>query len=447
MKKTAFDAALRRPWALHPGKLEEVSAVLQAHAEGFRLEGCFENKAPGADYSVRDGVAVIPVYGLMDRRMNLFMQISGGVSTDLLRKAVAKAAADPSVRAILLDVDSPGGSVHGPLDVSNAVRDAAAAKPVVAFTGEAMLSGAYWACSAASRVVAMPTAQVGSIGVWTLHVDLSAADEMQGVKRTYLSSGRYKTIASDNKPLSEEGAAYLQAQSDYYYSLFIQGVAGNRGVTAQEVLERMADGRIFIGEQAREAGLVDHIGDLEFALALAGQLATDTEGRMSGTLAAGAENGGGQDLRSLTAEELQARRPDLVQMIQDQARAQGVKDGVAAERERVLGILEADGDRELTLAGIKDGTAVAEMGMRFFQAEKAKRDQGLEELKSSAPASPGHQEPDQGADSGLTADQILAGKARKLAEEKGISVDQAQRQVLANDPKLRESLRSSLIPA
>lgn len=447
MKKTAFEIALRRPWALHPDKLEEVSAVLRAHAEGSRLEGCFEKRTGSAEYSVRDGVAVIPVYGLMDRRMNLFMEISGGVSTDLLRKAVEKAAADPSVRAVLLDVDSPGGSVHGPLEISRAIRAAAGIKPVVAWTGETMLSGAYWAGSAATRVVAMPTAQVGSIGVWTLHVDVSSADEQRGVKRTYLSSGRYKCIASDNEPLSEEGAAYLQAQSDYYYSLFIDGVAANRGAPAQEVLERMADGRIFIGEQAREAGLVDHIGDLEFALALAGELATNTEGRMSGTLAAGAENGGGQDFKSLTEEELQAQRPDLVRRIQDQAKAQGVTEGTEAERARVIGILEADGDREVAVAGIRDGTSVADMGMKFFQAERAKRGQGLRELQDAAPKSPGRVEPDMGADAGRSADQVLAAKAARLAQEKNIGVDEAQRHVLAADPELREALRSSLIPA
>lgn len=168
---------------------------------------------------------------------------------------------------------------------------------------------------------------------------------------------------------------------------------------------------------------------------------------MSGTLAAGAENGGGQDFKSLTVEELQARRPDLVQQIQDQAKAQGVKDGAAAERERVLGILDADGDREVAIAGIRDGTSVADMGMKFFQAERAKRGQGLRELQDAAPKSPGRVEPDMGADAGRSADQVLAAKAARLAQEKNIGVDEAQRHVLAADPELREALRSSLIPA
>lgn len=138
---------------------------------------------------------------------------------------------------------------------------------MVAFASGYMASAAYWIGSAADAVIADKTAMVGSIGVVTVHADLSEADKRSGIKRTVLTAGKYKAIGNNAEPLSKEAGAVIQSELDYIYSVFIDSVARNRSVAVSSVLKNMADGRIFIGRQALDAGLVDQVGSLSTALA------------------------------------------------------------------------------------------------------------------------------------------------------------------------------------
>ncbi len=342
-----FKTVQDRPWALLPAKLEEISLFIERRLQGekidFPLGGDAKsgNKAEDA-YEVLDGVAVLPVYGIIDKRMNMFMRMSGGTSTELLARDFTKALNDPQVKAILLDVDSPGGSVDGPKEVADLVLAARGQKPVVAYVNGLMASAAYWIGSAASALVAPPTAQVGSIGVALMHYDYSAADAQEGVKRTVITGGKYKRIASDEKPLSKEGQDYLQGMVDDYYALFLEAVAQQRGSDVETVHEKMADGRIFVGKKALKAGLIDRIGNFNDALALA-------------------RAEGGAMPKNLTKEMLQAENPELFKALlaegeagvtleallakdpkaAEKLGAEGRESGVKEERARVVGILEA----------------------------------------------------------------------------------------------------------
>ena len=129
-----------------------------------------------------------------------------------------------------------------------------------------MASAAYWIGSAANQVIVERTAQVGSIGVLYMHYDWSKYDAEMGLKVTVITSGKYKAIGNNAEPLSDDARAIIQAEMDQIYDLFIETVARNRGVSTEKVLVDMADGRVFIGQQAVEAGLADQTGSFEDAL-------------------------------------------------------------------------------------------------------------------------------------------------------------------------------------
>ncbi|MCB8747704.1 signal peptide peptidase SppA [Rhodoferax sp. U2-2l] len=272
---------LQSPWAIEPSRLVEINAIYSARMGGAAIDleaiekrtGKPLNNVPQT-YSITDGVAILPLEGVLAKRMNLLVQVSGGTSTQLADKALQTALADPDVHSIILAIDSPGGTVDGTVVLANAVYKAReSGKPIVALASGTMCSAAYWIGSAAQAVfVSDGTTLVGSIGVVTSHTDVSGAEEKAGVKTTEIAAGKYKRIASGYAPLTKEGRQTLQDSIDYTYSLFVDDVAKNRGVTSQSVLQRMADGRVFIGQQAIDAGLVDG----EIALdALVARLNTD----------------------------------------------------------------------------------------------------------------------------------------------------------------------------
>jgi signal peptide peptidase SppA len=289
---------LNSPWALIPERYVELREIYLRHARGesadlkaieARIGKPLENTHQ--PYTLDGGVAAIDISGIIAKRMNMFMQISGGTSTQLLAQDFKMALADPEAHSILLNVDSPGGEVDGTHEVANLIRNARGQKPIVALADGTMASAAYWIGSAAEAVYAIgKTTQVGSIGVIATHTDLSKANEMRGVKVTHITAGKYKAADSPYQPLNAETTAILQAEVDQIYSTFVDEVAQQRGVTPQRVLDEMADGRMFIGEAAVRAGLVDGIRTREQIIADLNQRASMQEMRQ-GVLAAIAEVG------------------------------------------------------------------------------------------------------------------------------------------------------------
>ena len=253
---------LTSPWAIVPEKLIEIQAIYRTHLRGEKIDLAGIEARLGKPlanepkpYEVVNGVAVIEMEGIVAKRMSLFTKISGGISTYHVQEQFSAAMADPKVRGILLNIDSPGGGIDGTAELAGMIHSARGEKPVVAFTDGVMASAAYWIGSAADAVyISGDTAQVGSIGVVAAHMDISKAEEMMGVKTTEITAGKYKRIASRHAPLSQEGRQTMQEMVDYVYSVFVGDVAKHRGVSEEQVLEQMADGRIFFGRQAVNAG-------------------------------------------------------------------------------------------------------------------------------------------------------------------------------------------------
>lgn len=260
-------------WAILPEMLDTIHSIVAARVNDEKLSiKDIEAKIEKSDesdtgaYTTDSGVRVIPINGTISKRMNLFSRVSGGASVESLKAEIEEAIANEDVKSILLDIESPGGSVDGPFELSDFIYGSRGTKPIHAFANGLMASAAYLIGSAADKIIGTQTAQIGSIGVITKHTDYSRRNEQAGVTKTVISSGKYKAVGSDNKPLSKEDEKYIQDKLDYFYTLLVNAVARNLGVSAETVLSDMADGRVFIGQQAIDAGLMDEIGTMETSL-------------------------------------------------------------------------------------------------------------------------------------------------------------------------------------
>lgn len=387
---------LNAPWAIQPEKLSEILAIYAARVHGEKLDLDAVEARMGRplaneqqEYRVREGgIAVLPIDGVLAPKANLLTQISGGSSAQMLDQQVQSAIADPRVKALVLALDSPGGSVFGSPELAATIRELSAIKPIIA-VGEGMVaSAAYWIASAANAVfLSGPTVHAGSIGVVMAH-EYDPRNHPAGGRVTEITAGRYKRIASDKEPLSEEGRAYLQARCDHLYAVFVDAVAEHRGVAVEHALAQMADGRVFVGQQAIDAGLADGFLTVDAAVE---QMATDParyakrrrapmprkSAAMQPSPAAGAT--------TMDRNQLETEHPALFA----QLRAEFTADGASAERTRIQQVEAAClAGHEALIAGMKfDGkSSGADAAMAVLAAEKSLRSKAALALASDAPA-------------------------------------------------------------
>lgn len=264
----------RKPWAILPEKLEVIAALVEMRAAGERFSDVEVRERIGAGPRVSvkgpGAVAVIPIHGVISQRMNLMSQISGGTSIEKLQTNFRQALADPNVKAILFDVDSPGGAVDGVPEMSAEIIASRKQKRTVAVANTMAASAAYWLASAASELYVTPSGSVGSVGVYAAHEDLSAAAEADGVKVTLVSAGKYKVDGNPYEPLSESARNDLQAKVDEFYGMFVKSVAKGRGASQEAVREGFGQGRMVLAADAVGAGMADGVATLDEALAKMG---------------------------------------------------------------------------------------------------------------------------------------------------------------------------------
>lgn len=262
---------LTSPWAIVREKLFEIQEIYSTHLRGEKIDVAAIEARIGKplendteSYEVINGMAVISLHGVSAKRANLFSRISGGISTELAARDITDALNDPDIKGLLLDIDSPGGTVDGTLELANIIFEGRDKKPIVAYTDGIMASAAMWYGSAADKVyISGDTVQTGSIGVVATHVDYSEYEKRIGIKTTEIYAGKYKRMASQHKPLSKDGKQYIQDSVDYVYTVFVDQVARHRGVSSDTVLKDMADAKVFIGKQAITAGLVDGVSTMD----------------------------------------------------------------------------------------------------------------------------------------------------------------------------------------
>lgn len=277
---------MRTPWALEPRAFEIMRGVVDrwARGEGASLDVLGRVHADSEDRQRRrasiasqaGAVQVIPIHGVLTQRGNMIDEISGpgSTSTEMLTQALREAVADDSVASILLDVDSPGGSVYGVSELADEIYQARSKKPVIAVANSLAASAAYWLASSATEFYITPGGEAGSIGVIMTHTDFSRANDMAGVKVTYITAGKYKSEGNADEPLSAEAQAYEQGRIDDYYSAFTRAVARGRGVSVATVRgASYGEGRVLGAKDAVAAGMADGVRTFDDALARARQLA------------------------------------------------------------------------------------------------------------------------------------------------------------------------------
>lgn len=248
------------PLAIHPAKLQQIEAFLQ-----YRVAGgpAVQFEAAGAPtYAIAGQSAVIPVFGVISKRMNMLGEMSGGTSIERLGAQIRGAVADPGVRNVILQVSSPGGSVYGVQELAEEILALREQKKIIAVADDVAASAAYWLAASASEFVVTPSGEVGSIGVVAMHVDYSGQLEQEGIKVSYIHAGDHKVEGNPYEPLDDDARAFMQARVDDYYHAFVSGVAKGRGVARSVVKESFGQGRMFGAQKALEVGMVDRVATL-----------------------------------------------------------------------------------------------------------------------------------------------------------------------------------------
>ncbi|MFN7226663.1 MAG: S49 family peptidase [Holosporales bacterium] len=217
--------------------------------------------ARGGSTSSNARIAVVPILGPMVKRGSFLDALFGFGNYEDVQARVDAAAADPSIDAILLEIDSPGGEAAGAFDLADKIYAARGSKPVWAIANDSAFSAAYAIGSAADKLFLTRTGGVGSIGVLAAHVDQSGYDEKQGVKVTTITAGARKNDFNAHEPLSEDAAGFLQAEVNRLYGMFVDTVARNRSLSADAI--RATEAALFFGEDAVKAGLADGVGTVE----------------------------------------------------------------------------------------------------------------------------------------------------------------------------------------
>lgn len=271
---------LTTPWALMPERLQAMTAVLTRWSsdEPPSDETLFQVNADRvlrdtrkqfAAASAGSGIAVLPLYGVVTQRGNMVDDISGpgSTSTQKFTNALRQVLADDTVGQILIDIDSPGGSVYGVAELAIEIVKARAQKPVVAVANSLAASAAYWIGCSAGEFYVTPGGEVGSIGVWQAHFDYSKALEEEGVKPTLISAGKFKVEGNPYAPLDPEAQAFMQSRVDDYYNAFIKAVAKGRGVSVADVRDGMGEGRVLGADAALAAKMVDGVATFDDVLA------------------------------------------------------------------------------------------------------------------------------------------------------------------------------------
>ena len=239
-----------------------LSDRLNLDVEGLQIKSDAKEQR---EATTSKGVAVIPIVGSMSHRATGIEAMSGMTSYTTLQKQFEAAFNDPNVGSILMDIDSPGGSVAGAFDFRDYLMSKKGTKPVYALARDAMCSAAYLIGSTADKVYATQTARVGSIGVVAMHTDASGKMEKEGLKPTFISAGKFKTAGNPYEKLEGEKLKYLQDSVDESYDMFINAVADARGIDKKVI--RDTEARVYGGKKAVEIGLADGIRTYESVIA------------------------------------------------------------------------------------------------------------------------------------------------------------------------------------
>jgi signal peptide peptidase SppA len=264
-------------WGIVPATLEALCLIAERESDLLAkyseeaLTGLFHKNALsvrkgstiyGTRYAYeRNGIGIVPILGPIFPRANMMTEMSGATSAEMVAKDISILLNNPSIKSILMDIDSPGGAITGISELAKFINESQSIKPIDAFISGTGASAAYWLASAARRITMADTAEAGSIGVVMIGQDTSKRDERNGVRPI--------EIVSSQSPLkrvpisSDEGRAKIQRMVDSTADVFIAAVASNRAVSIDKVLSDFGQGDMFIAAEAVKRGMADAVSTFE----------------------------------------------------------------------------------------------------------------------------------------------------------------------------------------
>jgi signal peptide peptidase SppA len=262
-------------WAILPSTLSVILEIVEMRTAGERFtDEEIEERISGGPTPRRQArtvgaVAVLPLQGVLAPRASLVNNVSSpnGTGMDAFRAMLRSAVDDPDIGSILIDVNSPGGSVDQIAETAAEIRSVRGRKPIVAIANGMAASAAYWLASQADEIVVTPSGSLGSIGVYGVHEDISGMLEQKGIKATVISAGKYKTEMSPLGPLSEEALAAGQERVDTVYAMFVGDIAKGRGVPADQVRGGFGEGRMLLAKAAVKEGMADRVATFDETVA------------------------------------------------------------------------------------------------------------------------------------------------------------------------------------
>lgn len=457
---------LTSPWSICPEKLAEIRNIYQAHMRGPKIDWkaieaqvlLLSGDKPEEQYQVMNGVAVIPVKGVLTKGMSFFSFLFGGSSMKQIGMAFDAALNDPLVKSILLDIDSPGGTVDGTDELAQQIYQARGRKPIIAYSDGTMTSAAFWLASAADYVyISGDTVQTGSISVVATHIDQSKYDEAMGERWTEITSGRFKRIASSHRPLTTEGENYIQNEVNYLHRVFVEtSLITYRGMDSEDAMN-VSEGKVYIGKQAIEVGLVDGVEAFSDLINSAGVTAQQKSSK---------------EEMDMNYEELKTKHADLFAQALAEGKAAGVAEGAAsaktagieegkalgatAERQRIADVRAQlmPGHEALIDTLIMDGkTTGPEAAVKVLAAEKVIRKTKADAFKADGQLDVANPPaPDPAAEAAAAAAAKAAqgkdfmAEVDKVINEKHVGRGTAVSIVAKENPKLHEAFLAGLKP-
>lgn len=256
---------MQHPWAITEQALqaliESARARIGAGRDDLKAAWADDLEPDEAKARPTGGVGVIPIRGTLKQHpaSSFFDFLFGGSSYEGIAEQLRAFLADSAVRAIVLDIDSPGGSTYGMSELANEIMDARGSKPIVAVANSMACSAAYGIGAACDALYLTPGGVVGSVGVFMVHADISKALEAEGVDITLISAGRFKTRGNEYQPLEAEDVAHFQAIVNETYSQFVKDIARGRGVTPDAVRKGFGEGDVVTAANAKKLGMVDGV--------------------------------------------------------------------------------------------------------------------------------------------------------------------------------------------
>ncbi|QDV50846.1 S49 family peptidase [Gimesia fumaroli] len=257
-------------WLLLPAAIDELLVMHQQFQQMFREkeEAFLDEQSEQDDVDLSDcliieNVAIVPLHGVMVRHSNWMTRWFGATSTEEYAGKIESLAKREGIDHIIQDVRSPGGVVDGLDEAWERIREVRKQVAITSICNELMASAAVYLGSCADEIIVTRNSLSGSIGVILERMDWSKREAEMGIKTNVITSGKFKAAFHPSVPFNSEYESILQNRSDRIYQTFIQVVAENRKTSAEDVIDNMADARIFTGQEAVDVGLADRVGSLK----------------------------------------------------------------------------------------------------------------------------------------------------------------------------------------